>query len=101
MSTNMGAGLKLRDAEKILESLIKQYQDMEKCVKRFESVSEEYRGLLEDTIMATSDEALTRIRENMRSINKYITEYTGQKLAAVTNIERIEMKGGKKVGEIK
>ena len=59
------------------------------------------RAILSDNIMTATDEVIQSISEDMKQINKYISEFTEKKLDVVRDITHTEAKGGKEISRIK
>lgn len=96
----MGAYLNLTDSELLMEDLISQYNQMKHSLDNFKRVVDKNRAVLSDNIMIAADEVIQSISEDMKQINKYITDFTGRKLDTVKEITHTEMKGGKEIFRI-
>jgi hypothetical protein len=96
----MGAYLNLTDAERLMEELISQYNQMQQSLTGFKRVVDKNRAMLSDNIMTATDEVIESISNDMKQINKYISEFTGRKLDVVRDITHTETKGGKEIFRI-
>ena len=88
------------DVERLLNELIGQYNAMTACIQRFDTVIQKNKDLLDDTIMNTSEEVLQEIKEDMKHINKYISDFTQRKVDVVVEIRNTEMNVGRKVSKV-
>ena len=95
---NGNAYLHMTDSQETMNDLISRYHDMERQVLAFSNVVDSYRDLLEDQIMDSADQALQAIKEDLQKINKYISDFTGEKLASVIAIQNIEKSSVRRLG---
>ena len=95
----MGTYLNLNNAELLLDDLLRQYNAMQQLIKKMQQNVDAKRALLSDDIIASADELLQTVNQDMLDIKKHIEELTGKKLTAIVNIHNIQNKYSKEIGK--
>ena len=93
----MGTYLNLDQSELQLSDLLRQYLDMQKLIKKMQQNVDANRAMLSDHIIASADEMLQAVNQDMLDVKKHIEELTGKKLSAIINIHHIENKYSKEI----
>lgn len=91
--------LALDDIISKCNDLLNEYQAMLKLTKEFETVVNNHKNLLQDSIMDAAELIIDNINSELTEVNDYIRAFTEKKQSIIEDIKAIETSQSAKVSK--